>query len=283
MHKLTLITPYIRKEIWRKYKEKMVKTKWKNKESEYLVLAEFYRVHYNTIRKIIKRARKWDFTVHLSTTFDNLWWKFKLYLKKEKKLIKKLKRESEIIRYEKEMAGELVHIDLHKRKNIKWENPKNKKYIAWIIDDATRLKYWEELPNKKAKTLAGFIKRAYKWFKMKWITIKKLMSDNWLEFTTHHKISRPKHSFEIALVILNIKHIYTRVRRPQTNWKIERFWRIFEEQFFRKYEFTSNKDFNIKFKDWLVFYNTKRKHWWIQYLTPMQKLENLLVKNKVFI
>ena len=283
MHKLTLITPYIRKEIWRKYKEKMVKTKWKNKESEYLVLAEFYRVHYNTIRKIIKRARKWDFTVHLSTTFDNLWWKFKLYLKKEKKLIKKLKRVSEIIRYEKEMAWELVHIDLHKRKNIKWENPKNKKYMAWIIDDATRLKYWEELPNKKAKTLAGFIKRAYKWFKMKWITIKKLMSDNWLEFTTHHKISRPKHSFEIALVKLNIKHIYTRVRRPQTNWKIERFWRIFEEQFFRKYEFTSNKDFNIKFKDWLVFYNTKRKHWWIQYLTPIQKLENLLEKNKVCI
>ena len=96
----------------------MVKTKWKNKESEYLVLAEFYRVHYNTIRKIIKRARKWDFTVHLSTTFDNLWWKFKLYLKKEKKLIKKLKRVSEIIRYEKEMAGELVHIDLHKRKTL---------------------------------------------------------------------------------------------------------------------------------------------------------------------
>jgi len=59
---------------------------------------------------------------------------------------------------------------------------------------------------------------------------------------------------------LNIVHKYTRVRRPQTNGKIERFWRIFEEQFFRKYTFSSNKDFNIKFKDWLVFYNTKRKH-----------------------
>jgi hypothetical protein len=258
-------------------------TKWKNKESEYLVLAEFYRVHYNTIRKIVKRARKWDFTVHLSTVHSELWWKFKLYLKKEKKLIKRLKRESEIIRYEKKMAWELVHIDLHKRRNIKWENPKNKKYMAWIIDDATRLKYWEELPNKKAKTLAWFIKRAYKWFKKNWITIKKLMSDNWLEFTTHHKLSRPKHSFEIALVKLNIKHCYTRVRRPQTNWKIERFWRIFEEQFFRKYEFTSNKDFNLKVKDWFVFYNIKRKHWWIQYMTPMEKLENLLIKNKVCI
>jgi transposase InsO family protein len=86
------------------------------------------------------------------------------------------------------------------------------------------------------------------------------MSDNGLEFTTHHKDSRPKHTFEIMLVKLNIKHSYTRVRRPQTNGKIERFWRIFEEQFFRKYVFYSNKDFNMKFMDWLVFYNTKRKH-----------------------
>ncbi len=283
MHKLTKLTPLFRKEIWIKYKNKMRITKWKNKEAFYFELAEYYRVHYNTIRKIIKRARKGDFTVHLSTVYSELWWKFKLYIKKEKKLLKKLKRESEIIRYEKEMAWELVHIDLHKRKNIKWENPKKKKYMAWIIDDATRLQYWEVLSDKKAKTLAWFIKRAYAWFKKHWITIKKLMSDNWLEFTTHHKLSRPKHSFEIALVKLNIKHSYTRVRRPQTNWKIERFWKIFEEQFFRKYEFSSNKDFNLKVKDWFVFYNTKRKHWGIQYITPMEKLENLLIKNKVCI
>ncbi len=218
MHKLTKITPFIRKEIWLKYSQKMRKTKWKWKELFYVELSSFYRVHYNTIRKVIKRARKGDFTVHLSTTKDNLGHNFKNYIKLEKKLLKRVKRESEIIRYEKTMAWELVHIDLHKRKNIKWENPKKKKYVAWVIDDATRLNYCEILPDKKAKTLSAFIKRAYKWFKSKWITIKKLMSDNGLEFTTHHKLSRPKHSFEMMLVSLNIKHSYTRVRRPQTNW-----------------------------------------------------------------
>jgi transposase InsO family protein len=59
---------------------------------------------------------------------------------------------------------------------------------------------------------------------------------------------------------LNIQHKYTKVRRPQTNGKIERFWKIFEEQFFRKHTFSSWKDFNLKLQDWLVFYNTKRKH-----------------------
>jgi len=43
------------------------------------------------------------------------------------------------------------------------------------------------------------------------------MSDNGLEFTTHHKLSKPEHSFEKMLVKLNIKHSYTKVRRPQTN------------------------------------------------------------------
>jgi len=280
MHKLTKITPLIRKEIYRKYKEKMIITKWKNKEEYYKELVIFYRVHYNTIRKIIKRWKVWDFTVHKSTIKANLWHNFKKVLEIEAKIDRKLNRDK-IFRYEKEMAWELVHIDLHKRKNIKLENSKKKKYMASIIDDATRINYSEVLPNKKAKTLSYFLKRAYLWFKNKWITIKKLLSDNWLKFTTHHILSRKYHSFEIMLVKLWVIHKYTRVRRPQTNWKAERFWRIFEEQFFRKYEFSSNKDFNLKLMDWLVFYNTKRKHWWIKYITPMQKLENLLNNNLI--
>ena len=59
----------------------MRKTKWKWKELFYVELSAFYRVHYNTIRKVIKRARKGDFTVHLSTTKDNLGYNFNNYIK----------------------------------------------------------------------------------------------------------------------------------------------------------------------------------------------------------
>lgn len=282
MHKLTKLTPLIRKEVYRKYKEKMKITRGKWKEEYYKELAEYYRIHYNVIRKIIKRGKNGDFTVHKSTIKANLWHNFKKYLKAEKKIEKRINREK-TLRYEKEMAWELVHIDLHKRKNIKWENSKKKKYMASIIDDATRISYTETLPNKKAKTVTLYLKRAYNWFKTRWIIIKKILSDNWLEFTTHHISSRKHHSFEIMLEKLNIVHKYTKVRRPQTNWKVERFWRIFEEQFFRKYEFLSNKDFNLKLMDWLVFYNNVRKHWGINYITPMQKYQNLLQNNLVCI
>jgi hypothetical protein len=174
MHKLTKLTPLIREEIFNKYVNQMKITRWKKKEKYYEELGWYYRVHKNTIRKIISRWKKGDFSIHKSTTKANQWHKIKELFKAEKKIQKKWKR-NEIIRYEKEMAWELVHIDLHKRKNIKWENSKKKKYIASIIDDATRINYIETLPNKKAKTLADFVKRAYKWFQNKWITIKKLL------------------------------------------------------------------------------------------------------------
>ena len=281
MHSLTKLTPFLRKELHAKYRTKMAATKWKKKEEYYKELSIFYRVHPNTIRKIIHRGDNWDFTVHKSTTRANLGYRFKANTKFERKLLKTLKRESEIVRYEKEMAGELVHIDVHKQKNIKWEDPKKKKYWAAVIDDATRITYAEVLPNKRAKTLAAFMKRAYRWFLAKGITIKKLLSDNGLEFTTHHQESRHLHSFEVMLVKLSIIHKYTRVRRPQTNGKIERFWRIINDNFFFKHTFTSNKDFNMKFMDWLTFYNQKRPHWGIGKLAPMQKLEKLLAQGLV--
>ncbi|PIQ12018.1 hypothetical protein COW68_01120, partial [Candidatus Gracilibacteria bacterium CG18_big_fil_WC_8_21_14_2_50_38_16] len=153
-------------------------TKGKRKEECYCELGVFYRVHYNLIRKIVKRGKEGDFTVHKSTTKANLGYCFKNYTKAERKLLKTLNRNAGIIRYEKEMAGEMVHIDVHKQKNIKGENPKKKKYWAGLIDDATRITYAEVLSNKRAKTLADFMRRAYKWFLSKGITIKKLLSDN---------------------------------------------------------------------------------------------------------
>lgn len=268
MHKSTKLSQRNRKDIWDKHCEW-----WKVND-----IADYYHVHRNTVGKVLKRARKKDFTIHRSTREDYRWveyWLKKLLKTETKVLYKKLKNEK-IVRYEKKYAWELVHIDVHKSKNIKGQNPKKKKYYAWIIDDATRIVYSEVLPNKKAKTLSEFLKRAYTWFKLKWIIIKKLMSDNWKEFTTHHKQWRSKHKFEKALVWLNIKHIYTRVFRPQTNGKIERFWRILKKEFATAYTFENWEQLISEYNDWLYFYNYKRKHWWIGNITPIEKLNKVL-------
>jgi transposase InsO family protein len=39
----------------------------------------------------------------------------------------------------------------------------------------------------------------------------------------------------------------------------------------------------MKFMDWLTYYNLKRPHWGIEYMTPIQKFEKLLEQNLVCI
>ena len=184
----------------------------------------------------------------------------------------KIKSE-EIVRYEKERAGELGHIDLKKLKNVKGQNQKKKKDLAGLEDDATRITYVEKLSDKKAKTLALFVRRATKWFKERHgIVFKKILSDNGKEFTTHWKSGRENHSFEKELRRLGIVHKYTRPYRPQTNGKIEAFWKIIKREFLTKYIFRDWREFNLKLHQYMYQYNSERRHGGIEYLTPVQKL-----------
>ncbi len=144
--------------------------------------------------------------------------------------------------------------------------------MAAVIDDFSRIIYFENLPNKKAKTVAEFFIRAIKDFEKKWIKIKRLLSDNGKEFTTHRPNWKKNHVFERILQMYGIKHYCTRPHRPQTNWKIERFWRTFKEMFFWKNHFCSFHDFKEKSRDWLFRYNYKKPHSWIWGLSPMEKL-----------
>jgi len=187
----------------------------------------------------------------------------------------KIKSE-ETIRYEKERAGELGHIDVKKIKNIKGQNKKKKKYLAGLEDDATRICYVGKLSDKKAKTLALFLRRATQWFKERHgIVFKQILSDNGKEFTTHWKSGKQHHSFEKEMKRSGIRHVYTRPYRPQTNGKIEAFWKIIKKEFLTKYFFKDWREFNLKLHQYMYRYNNERRHGGIDYLTPTQKLLKL--------
>ena len=46
-----------------------------------------------------------------------------------------------------------------------------------------------------------------------------------------HSKYKDSHPFERLLLEMNIKHRYTRPYRPQTNGKVERFWKTLKEDF----------------------------------------------------
>ena len=191
-------------------------------------------------------------------------------------------KSKEITRYEKERAGELGHLDTKKIKNIKGQNPKRKKYLAALLDDATRITYCEKLSNKKAKTLSLFLRRATEWFRKRHgIIFKRILTDNGKEFTTHWKAGRKYHSFEREMRRLGIEHLYTRPYRPQTNGKVEAFWKIIKREFLTKYFFKDWREFNLKLHQYMYYYDQERRHGGLNYLTPYQKLLKSEIETKV--
>ena len=179
-----------------------------------------------------------------------------------------------IKRYEKQTPGELAHIDLSKLpKDIRFSFKIKELYIAAVCDDCTRLIYAEIIKDKKASTLTYFMARSLSWFKQIYnFEFESVMSDNGGEFKGDLK---REHPFEILCQELGIKHIYTKPYRPQTNGKIEAFWKIIKNEFFYPNSFESKEDLIMNLGNFLFEYNHLRKHGGLSYETPFDKLQKV--------
>jgi transposase InsO family protein len=146
-------------------------------------------------------------------------------------------------------------------------------YVSALLDDCTRLTYSEILKDKKASTLTYFMARALSWFKQIYnFEFEKVLSDNGPEFKG--SLER-EHPFEMMCDQLGIKHICTKPYRPQTNGKVEAFWKIIKNEFFYPNSFDSLKDLIYNLGNFLFEYNHLRRHGGLEYITPYEKLEKV--------
>ena len=199
---------------------------------------------------------------------------FKRY-KRGHKFDKLNKKKDNIIRYEKQIPGEMAHIDVKKIRKIKGDY-NQKRYEAILIDDCTRLSYVKIIPDKTASTLSDFLKEGTIYFKSNFnIRFSKLLSDNGNEFTTRYRRNVSKHLFEATCKVLGIKHKYTKPYHPQTNGKAERMWRTLDTEFYSKKWLISPQHRDEELSKWIEFYNKYRVHLGIKGLTPYQKLISL--------
>jgi transposase InsO family protein len=135
----------------------------------------------------------------------------------------------EVVRYEKQRPGELLHLDTKKFAKIKkighritGDRRGNKHGLGWeflhvCIDDATRVAYAEVLPDEKGLTATEFVQRAIAWFQSHDVHVKGVMTDNGSCYRSNR--------FRRTLAERGIRHLYTQPYRPQTNGKAERFIR----------------------------------------------------------
>lgn len=164
-------------------------------------------------------------------------------------------------------CGELGHVDIHYvAKGTVREVGNKKLYIVGIIDDYSRVCWLEVIDSIKAIDVMFASLDILLRLKERYdISFKEMLSDNGSEFASKNN---PLHPFEKMLEFYGIKHRYTKPCRPQTNGKIERFWRTLEEELLSGETFETLDEFRDYIMGYVLYYNEHRMHQGIDHETP---------------
>jgi transposase InsO family protein len=186
-------------------------------------------------------------------------------------------------RYERQVPGELVHMDVKKlgripdggghrvhgraaAQKIKKTATPGYAYLHHVIDDHSRLAYSEILADERKETVVAFWARAQAWFTASGITVARVLTDNGSAYRSK--------LFAEALGT-TIKHKRTRPYRPQTNGKVERFNRTLLEEWAYARPYASEAERVAAYPDFLHRYNHHRGHTALGGLPPAARVTNL--------
>lgn len=175
----------------------------------------------------------------------------------------------------KTKAGQLGHIDTHYlAKGIVSGDPR-RYYMLGLVDSCTRLAWVELLPDIKSLSVMFASLKAMNILAGEYqVKFAELLSDNGPEFGPKESVSKQNHPFERLLIEMQIKHRYIRPYRPQTNGKIERFWKTIEEDLLQGTYFESYEHLQKELTEYLYYYNHERPHQGIGGVAPATFNEN---------
>lgn len=175
----------------------------------------------------------------------------------------------------KQHAGDMGHIDCHYLAQDCIAGMQ-RQYLIGLIDDATRIAWVEIIPDYKAlTTMFATIRLLHYFMTTHQIQFTEILSDNGSEFGNKQLTKPAEHPFERLLIEMDITHRYTRPYRPQTNGKIERFWRTLEDDLLGDMVFDSLEQLQDELSQYLYYYNHIRPHQGIDGDTPILRLKNL--------
>jgi transposase InsO family protein len=168
-------------------------------------------------------------------------------------------------------SGELGHLDCYYLNKINFLQPDNKKYyLVGLIDDCTRISICEIVEDLKAITVMFATLRIINLFTQLFnIKFKEMMTDNGAEFGSKNTVNKENHPTERLFKELGIKHINTKPYRPQTNGKIERFWKTLYCDLIEDTDFDNIQDFQKELEEYICYYNYERSHQSLSGLSPV--------------
>jgi transposase InsO family protein len=193
-------------------------------------------------------------------------------------------------RYQRERPGELVHVDVKKlgrfarpghralgrgpgrRVTQTTAKGRGRGVVGWdylhvCVDDATRLAYVEVLPDERAATAAGFLKRALAWLGARGVEVERVMTDNGSCYRSSDHAQ--------ACSELGLRHLRTRPYRPRTNGKAERFIQTLQNEWAYGRVYASSTERAAHLGAWLNHYNYRRPHGSLSHRPPAARLSEL--------
>ena len=177
----------------------------------------------------------------------------------------------------KERAGELGHIDCHYLSKDLFRDSGKRYYLVAVIDDCTRIGWCEVVEDIKSLTVMFSVLRSFNMIQNRYkIQFEEVMTDNGPEFGGGaNKQSEQTNPFRRMLFELGVKHRYTKPYRPQTNGKVERFWRTIENDMIEDTDYNNVEEFKEELLKYLIYYNEHRPHQGLNGITPNEQLKNL--------
>jgi transposase InsO family protein len=137
-------------------------------------------------------------------------------------------------------------------------------YLIGFIDDFSRFVTGLGLyMTQKADNVLEVLRRAVTEYKAP----AEMLTDNGRQYTSW----RGQAQFEKEMVRMQIKHIRSQPHHPQTQGKIERFWKTIKEEFFSRTLFDGFEDMQNRTRLWIQYYNFKRPHQGIGGLCPADR------------
>lgn len=176
----------------------------------------------------------------------------------------------------KQKAGELGHMDCHYLPKGIIENDSKRYYLIALVDAHTRVAWAEVIEDIKALTTMFAALRLFNLVKLRYdIQFAEVITDNGPEFGSGKNVNNAlTHPFERMLVELGIKHRYTKPYRPQTNGKVERFWRTLKDDLLEGMLFDSLDHLKDELEQYVLYYNELREHQALNGKTPLHISQN---------
>ncbi|HET6692116.1 MAG TPA: IS481 family transposase [Miltoncostaeaceae bacterium] len=183
----------------------------------------------------------------------------------------------QIVRYERERPGELLHVDTKRLgrfhqigKRILADGIQRSPRAGWhtlhvAVDDHTRIAYCEVLEGQGAEASCAFLERAVAWFNTEHaIQVERVLSDNGHAYRSH--------AWRDTCAALGIERRYTRPYTPRTNGKAESFIGTALREWAYRYPYPTSTHRTRALPGWVRWYNRRRPHSSLGGLPPISRV-----------